>query len=113
GQKRILGILFHLDLRMKIRPLIAMTALLYAGTSSATSQCPQEAKDHCERNPFLVLAASLADVCMDIDLAHRHDYKKQLEKFATKEAVHTATDSNRQFLEDVEKMKRKLRSADP
>lgn len=98
---------------MKMRPLIAITALLYAGTSSAMSQCPQEAKDHCERNPFHVLAASLAYVCMDIDPAHRGDYIKQLENFTANEAGRTATGSDRQFLEDVEEMKKKLRSADP
>jgi hypothetical protein len=113
GQKRTFGSLFHLELQMKLRPSVAMTALLYAGTSSAMSECPQEAKDHCGRNPFHVLAVSLSDVCTEIDPEHRRDYEKQLEKFATNEAGRTATGSDRQFLEDVKETKQKLRSADP
>lgn len=69
--------------------------------------------DHCGRNPFYVLAASLAAVCIDLDPQHRGDYKKQLERFVTNDAVPTATNSDRQFLEEVEETKQKLRSADP
>lgn len=99
---------------MKIRTFVGLATSLYAGISSALSQCPAEAKDHCGPNPFYVLVASLADTCTRIDPKHAPDYKKQLEKIvAGGVSTYAALDSDPQFSKDLEEAKQKLKLADP
>lgn len=95
---------------MNIRIFVAIAIFCFAGISSATSQCPDEAKNRCGPNPFYLLVASLADTCTHIDHEHAADYKAQLEKFvADDRSVYAALDADPQFAKELEETKQKFK----
>jgi hypothetical protein len=97
---------------MNTQILAGVALFCAAGISSATSPCPDEAKNHCGPNPFYALVVSLADECARIDQDHAADYKAQLKKFVAEHpSAYAALDANPQFAKELGETKQKFRSA--
>lgn len=97
---------------MKTKSLVVLaTSLLLASTSSATSQCPFEAKDRCGPNPFYVLIVSLVDTCTRVYPEQAQNYKIRLEEFIAENPYDYARlHSDKQFSQDLNALKRTLQS---